>query len=254
MGRRHPPEKALSAYDLIRDMGFESVNLDLIFGAPGQTIEQWEGDLSRAVELSPDHISTYCLTFEEDTALYARLAKGELSIDPDREAAFYELAWEYLPSRGYGQYEISNFARPGMESLHNLNTWRMNEWLGYGPSAASQFGGKRYSNVSNLEAWGLSLEENNASSVENVEALSDRSLAHDSVLFGLRLNAGFDFAEIGRRFSVPSSAFDSFRLFFKRFEDEGLVYREGDRYRLLATGRILADAIASELPELASEV
>jgi len=254
MGRRHPPEKALSAYDLIRDMGFESVNLDLIFGAPGQTIEQWEGDLSRAVDLSPDHISTYCLTFEEDTALYARLAKGELSIDPDREAAFYELAWEYLPNRGYGQYEVSNFARIGMESVHNLNTWRMNEWLGYGPSAASQFGGKRYSNVSNLEAWGRSLEENNASPLEDLEVLSDGNLAYDSVLFGLRLNAGFDFAEIGRRFSVPSSAFDPLRLFFERFEDEGLVYRERDHYRLLAAGRILADAIASELPELASEV
>ena len=254
MGRRHPPEKALSAYDLIRDMGFDSVNLDLIFGAPGQTIEQWEGDLSLAAELSPDHISTYCLTFEEDTALYARLAKGELSIDPEREAAFYELAWEYLPNRGYGQYEVSNFARIGMESLHNLNTWRMNEWLGYGPSAASQFGGKRYSNISNLEVWGHSLEENNASRVEDLEVLSDGNLAYDSVLFGLRLNAGFDFAEIARRFSVPSSAFDPLRLFFERFEDEGLVYREGDHYRLLATVRILADAIASELPELASEV
>jgi oxygen-independent coproporphyrinogen-3 oxidase len=251
MGRRHPPEKALSAYDLIRDMGFESINLDLIFGAPGQTIEQWEGDLSRAVELNPDHISTYCLTFEEDTALYARLAKGELSIDPEREATFYELAWEYLPSRGYGQYEVSNFARTGMESLHNLNTWRMNEWLGYGPSAASQFGGKRYRNVSNLEAWGHSLEENNASPVEDVETLSDRSLASDSVLFGLRLNAGFDLGEIGRRFSIPSSAFDPLRMFFRRFENEGLVEREGDRYRLPGAGRILADAIALELPELA---
>jgi oxygen-independent coproporphyrinogen-3 oxidase len=141
-----------------------------------------------------------------------------------------------------------------MESLHNLNTWRMNEWLGYGPSAASQFGGKRYRNVSNLEAWGHSLEENNASTVEEVEALSDRSLAHDSVLFGLRLNAGFDLADIGRRFSVPSSAFDPLRLFFRRFEDEGLVERSGERYRLLAAGRILADAIASELPELATVV
>jgi oxygen-independent coproporphyrinogen-3 oxidase len=182
------------------------------------------------------------------------LAKGELNIDPEREADFYELAWEYLPSHGYGQYEVSNFARIGMESLHNLNTWRMNEWLGYGPSAASQFGGKRYRNVSNLEAWGLSLEESNASHLEDIEILSDRSLAHDSVLFGLRLNAGFDLGEIERQFSIPSSAFDPLRLFFERFEDEGLVEREGGRYRLLAAGRILADAIALELPELATDV
>ena len=153
LGRNHPPDKALRAYDLIRSVGFPSVNIDLIFGAPGQTLDAWEHDIRRVIELQPDHISTYCLTFEEDTALYVRLSKGELRIDPEREAAFYEFAWERLPSAGYEQYEVSNFARPGKQCLHNLNTWRMNDWIGYGPSASSQFGGKRYRNVADLEIW-----------------------------------------------------------------------------------------------------
>ena len=95
--------------------------------------------MEKAVELKPSHLSTYCLTFEEDTALYHRLAKGELSIDPEREATFYEHAWEFLPSRGYLQYEVSNYALDGFACVHNLNTWKMNEWVGFGPSACSQY-------------------------------------------------------------------------------------------------------------------
>jgi oxygen-independent coproporphyrinogen-3 oxidase len=84
LGRKHGPEKVYQAYDIIRNAGFKSVNLDLIFGIPHQTLTQWESDMTRAVELGPEHLSTYCLTFEEDTALYYRLAKGELSIDPEK--------------------------------------------------------------------------------------------------------------------------------------------------------------------------
>ena len=92
LGRKHGPEKVFRAYELIREMDFEAVNLDLIFGIPNQKLEDWESDMGKAVELQPDHLSTYCLTFEEDTALYHRLAKGELSIDHEREA-LYEHAW-----------------------------------------------------------------------------------------------------------------------------------------------------------------
>ena len=103
----------------------------------------WEKDLRQAVELEPDHLSTYCLTFEEDTALFVKLSKGELKIDPEKEAVFYEKAWDFLPQQGYAQYEISNFAKPGNECIHNLNTWGMNEWIGYGPSASTQYKGIR---------------------------------------------------------------------------------------------------------------
>lgn len=249
LGRDHPPEKAERAYDLIRAAGFASVNVDLLFGAPGQDLAAWEEDLRRAVELEPDHLSTYCLTFEEDTALYARLAKGELRIEPEREAAFYELAWEYLPARGWRRYEVSNYARPGHECRHNLNTWRMNEWLGYGPSAASQFGGWRYRNVADLERWTAAIAAGDLPPREEVESLAPADLARDAVLFGLRLDDGFDLGELAGRFGVASSSMDAVRAFMGRLMEEGLAEGGGEAYRLTTRGLILADGIAAELPD-----
>ena len=128
---------------MIREKAVFRVNLDLLFGAPGQTLDMWELDLRTAAELEPDHLSTYCLTFEEDTAMYARLSEGKVELDADREAEFYEKAWSLLPRLGYPQYEVSNFSRPGRTCLHNLNAWKMNEWIGYGPGAATQYSGVR---------------------------------------------------------------------------------------------------------------
>ena len=133
----------LKSFSMIRETGFNSTNLDLIFGIPGQTLSLWEKDLIQAVEMAPDHLSTYCLTFEEDTALFVKLSQGKVSIDPEKEASFYERTWELLPKHGYAQYEISNFAQKGHLCRHNLNTWAMDEWIGYGPSAATQFQGIR---------------------------------------------------------------------------------------------------------------
>ena len=158
LGRKHPVEKIYQAYQWIRDADFPSVNLDLLFGAPGQTLADWEADLAQAVDLQPDHLSTYCLTFEEDTAMYVRLAEGKVDIDPEREARFYEFAWDYLPAHGYEQYEVSNYAKPGHACQHNLNTWGMNEWIGYGPSACSQYQGVRRKNIANLEEWEAGLQ------------------------------------------------------------------------------------------------
>ena len=115
----------------IREIGFDSVNLDLIFGIPGQSLAQWEDDLKKAVSLSPDHLSTYCLTFEEDTALFVKLSKGQVSRDAEREASFYEREWEFLPAQGFGHYEISNYSLPAKQCLHNLNTWRMHDWISW---------------------------------------------------------------------------------------------------------------------------
>ena len=138
LGRQHTPAQVYRAYELIRAQGFASVNLDLMFALPGQTEEQWRADLDEAMRLAPDHLSTYCLTFEEDTALWVKLSQGKVKLDVDKEALFYQRTWDYLAAAGYAQYEVSNFARPGHACRHNLNTWAMYEWVGLGPSAASQ--------------------------------------------------------------------------------------------------------------------
>ena len=249
LGRRHGPEKVFHAYDLIRETGFKSVNLDLIFGIPHQTLEEWEADMEKAVELKPNHLSTYCLTFEEDTALYHRLAKGELSIDPEREATFYEHAWEFLPSRGYLQYEVSNYALDGFACVHNLNTWKMNEWVGFGPSACSQYQKKRWKNPSNLEIWesgvtnGFSLND-----YEDFSELTDESVAEDAILFGLRMNQGINLREIAERFQLTEQYIYNLVNFFENLEKEGLAVQNQNWISLTQEGRIRTDAISAEIP------
>jgi oxygen-independent coproporphyrinogen-3 oxidase len=251
LGRKHPVEKTLSAYDMIREAGFSSVNLDLLFGAPGQTLADWESDLAQAVDLQPDHLSTYCLTFEGDTAMYVRLAEGKVKIDPEREAEFYEFAWGYLPAHGYDQYEVSNYAKPGHACRHNLNTWAMNEWIGYGPSACSQYQGVRRKNIANLEEWAAGLQPGGTPKFMEQEKLRPIDFARDAVLFGLRMNQGIDLGKIAQQFDLGMSVFSESAHFLERLCKEGLAEKQSpDAFRLTKQGRILCDAIACDLPEL----
>jgi len=251
LGRKHPVEKVRQAYQWIREAGFLSVNIDLLFGAPGQSIEDWENDLVQAIELQPDHISTYCLTFEEDTAMYLRLAEGKVRIDPEREAEFYEFSWDYLPRHGYDQYEVSNYAKPGHACRHNLNTWGMNEWIGYGPSACTQYLGVRRKNIPDITRWLASLQPGKESEFVEEQFLSSKNLAEDALLFGLRMNQGINLGSIATCFSLQMSAFKNVISFFDRLVDEGLAEsRDKHSYRLTRAGRMVADAVASELPDL----
>lgn len=252
LGRKHPVEKIYQAYQWIRDADFPSVNLDLLFGAPGQTLADWEADLAQAVDLQPDHLSTYCLTFEEDTAMYVRLAEGKVDIDPEREARFYEFAWDYLPAHGYEQYEVSNYAKPGHPCQHNLNTWGMNEWIGYGPSACSQYQGVRRKNIANLEEWEAGLQPEGTPQFMEQEKLGSIDFARDAVLFGLRMNQGIDLGQIATQFDLQMRVFAESAHFLERLCHEGLAEKDGsDAFRLSKQGRILCDAIACDLPELA---
>jgi len=250
LGRQHPVEKTFEAYQWIREAGFTSVNLDLLFGAPGQSLKDWEDDLAQAVDLAPDHLSTYCLTFEEDTAMYVRLAEGKVKIDPEREAEFYEFAWDYLPAYGYDQYEVSNYAKLGHACRHNLNTWAMNEWIGYGPSACSQYQGIRRKNIANLEEWAAGLHPGGTPQFIEEEKLSPIDFARDAVLFGLRMNQGIDLGQIAAKFNLQASVFAESAHFLDRLCKEGLAEKQSSyAFRLTKQGRILCDAIACELPE-----
>jgi oxygen-independent coproporphyrinogen III oxidase len=113
LGRQHTREQIFRAYDRVRAVGFASVNLDLMFALPGQDETAWLRDLDEAMALAPDHLSTYCLTFEEDTKMWVKLSQGRVKLDPEREARLYATTWDRLAMSGYEQYEVSNFARPG---------------------------------------------------------------------------------------------------------------------------------------------
>lgn len=246
LGRQHTSEQVYRAYDRVRAAGFASVNLDLMFALPGQTEAEWSADVDEALRLAPDHLSTYCLTFEEDTALWVKLSKGRVKLDPENEARLYEWTWARLAAAGYAQYEVSNFARAGHACRHNLNTWHMHEWVGLGPSAASQHAGWRGGNVADLDQWQTQLAAGRRMTEDRL-ALSPRQLAEDALIFGLRMNAGVDLAPWRAR--CPEAPWAAIDELAQQLADDELAKLEGTRLRLTDRGRLLADAVGLEVME-----
>jgi oxygen-independent coproporphyrinogen-3 oxidase len=240
LGRRHSPKQIMEAWELIEAAGFASRNLDLIFAIPGQDEKRWTDDLHRAMSLKPDHLSTYCLTFEEDTAMFVKLSQGKVKIDRELEAHLYRRTWETLEDNGYAQYETSNFARAGHACRHNLITWEMGSWIGYGPSAASQWGHVRWTNPANLDQWVKGIEAGQPVR-EQAKALSARDLLCDALVFGLRLNEGVDPFALAERFETPLP--QGVRELFADLIEEEIMELAGTRFRLNGEGRLRADAV-----------
>lgn len=240
LGRRHSPQQVMEAWKLIEATGFSSRNLDLIFGIPGQDDQRWLEDLRRVVELRPNHISTYCLTFEEDTAMFVKMSQGKVKIDKDLEAFLYRRTWEKLEAEGYAQYEISNFAQPGHECQHNLITWEMGDWLGYGPSASSQWNGRRWTNPAHLENWMQGIEKG-VPVREQTKDLTAEDLLADALIFGLRLNRGVNPFALAKQFkaSLPEAV----TWLFADLIEEGLMELRGENFKLTGEGRMRADAV-----------
>lgn len=251
LGRRHAPKKILSAYETIRSAGFANVNLDLIFSVPGEKRSRWHADLDQAVALAPEHLSTYCLMLEEEAPLLARLQQSPhfdlAEKSPDREAEIYAETWEKLAAAGYAQYEIANHAREGNVCMHNLNTWRMHEWLGYGPAAASQCGGKRFANPDNLTLWLDGLTDGVPARVDEV-TLDGKMLFCDAIIFGLRLNEGVNLSVLAKRFLDGKPVPDTLYALKKSLKDEGYLSavsaNSPELLVLNARGRLVADAVA----------
>jgi len=246
LGRQHSREQIYRAYDRIRAAGFASVNLDLMFALPGQTAAEWEADIAEALALAPDHLSTYCLTFEEDTALWLKLSQGRVKLDPEHEARLYEQTWQTLAAAGYAQYEVANFARPGHACRHNLNTWAMNEWVGLGPAAASQHGGWRGGNVADLRAWAERVRRGERMT-EDRKAMTPTALAEDAFIFGLRMNAGVSLAEWRAR--APDAPWAAVEALAAQLVSDELALWRADRLCLTTRGRLLADAVGLEMME-----
>ena len=185
--------------------------------------------------------------------MYVRLSEGKVELDIDREAEFYEKAWALLPDLGYPQYEVSNFSRPGQACLHNLNTWRMHEWIGYGPGASTQHKGVRRKNSANLGKWSAGMADGKNPAYEECIEVGDRDLAGDAILFGLRMNEGVNLNDLVVRFNLSDSCLESVRSFFGKLKAEGFM-QEVDGFSILTQdGRMRCDAIASEIPEIGDQ-
>lgn len=256
LGRMHSPKQVYRAYELIQSVGFPHVNLDLIFAIPGQTVAEWQADLDEGLRLDPGHLSTYCLTFEEDTKLYIKLSQGKIKRDLEQETRLYEFTWDYLNARGYGQYEISNFAKKGHECTHNIHTWQMHDWIGIGPAASSQYNKKRYTNIHSIENWTQGIENAQPIRQDEVDLTVD-DLVLDAFVFGLRMNAGVHLTELQSRFpDYDWAAFDKELKaggVFQQLVEEGylIVHEESGQLitKLTHEGRLRVDAVGSYLIE-----
>ena len=246
LGRQHTLEQVYRAYDRVQTAEFKSVNLDLMFALPGQTAEEWSADVAEAVRLAPAHLSTYCLTFEEDTALWVKLSEGRVKLDPEHEARLYESTWAQLEAAGYAQYEAANFSRPDHQCRHNLNTWRMHEWVGLGPSAASQHDGWRGGNVADLAQWHEQVARGERMTEDRLE-LTPTQLAEDAFIFGLRMNAGVDVGLWKKR--APEASWDEVDQRLAQLIAGDLAEQNGANVRLTGKGRLLADSVGLEMME-----
>ncbi len=232
LGRVHSREQAERSYAILREAGFENVNLDLIFAVPTQTREQWRSTLEKTISLCPDHISAYCLTYEEDTAFFSRFQRGEYQQDEGWDAELFEMTMDLLTAAGFGQYEISNYAQLGRECRHNLAYWLGANYLGLGPSAFSTIGGRRWKNIPDTATYcDAILTRQNAEAFS--EELTPEIRAGEQAAFSLRTNQG-----IARDVSAPWSST------MEQYAADGFLTEENDRYILTRRGKLVADTLA----------
>ncbi len=190
LSRIHNSEQAVSAIQKARNAGFNNIGIDLIFGIPGQSLANWENNIFKAVELAPDHISMYGLTIEQGTPLDKAIRNRTLyKCDEELERDMYILGTDILEKHGYRLYEISNLAKPGLESQHNQKYWDGSTYYGLGPSAHSFDGNSRWWNIANVHKYNANLQ-NNVSVIESTETLNHEQRLEEMILLGLRRTTG----------------------------------------------------------------
>lgn len=200
MGRLHRAEDIYQAFRWAREAGFNNISLDLIYGLPGQTFCQWEDTLDRALDLYPEHLSVYALELSLDSLWGRKQKLGELLLPKEEEVlSMYELACQKLKEAGFEHYEISNFARAGFQCRHNLSYWENRDYLGLGAGAASHWKGRRWKNMSRLEDYCRTLEEDRLP-VDEEEELDQRQKIGETLFLGLRLRKGVSLKEFKDRF------------------------------------------------------
>lgn len=248
--RWHDPENVARALELAARAGVRRRSIDLIFGVPGQTLDEWRSDLHRALSVCGgiEHISCYALTYEPNTAMTQRLNRGEFTrVDEDLEADMFLLTLALLRERGFERYEVSNFARPGCECRHNLAYWRQEPWLAAGPSASAHVAGRRWKNVPRLTDWmqGVGRAGGYAPIVDFEGADPRRALA-ERLMTGLRLSEGVSAREMLARAGPLGSADRLERCAEKHRRAGNLVESDSACWRLSDPGFLFADGIASE--------
>jgi len=241
LGRIHSPDEIVQALWNARAAGFTSINLDFMFGLPGQTMQHWKTTLDRALALHPEHFSLYSLIIEEGTLFYTWTNEGRiLPGDEDLCADMYEYADERLQAEGYENYEISNWALPGHQSRHNLTYWRNLPYLGMGAGAHSFFEGRRFSNILDPQEYITLLNKQQRPEAES-ELIDRAHEMSETAFLALRTAQGLHLPTFEERFAEPFTQFVGMRL--RTVEEAGLLEQEHEWIRLSKRGRLLGNEV-----------
>ena len=246
LGRPHNYKQAQQAVSLARRAGFDNVSVDLMFGLPSQSRQQWMNTLRHVLDLKPDHVSCYGLKVEEGTRLWEYKDCANLP-DDDAQADMYFYAVETLESFGYQQYEISNFAKPGRECRHNLKYWMGDPYLGFGPAASSDFAGKRFTAAANLDQYITGILEQKTI-LSECESVPLRERAGEYLMLRLRTSYGIEENEYMQTYLLPFAPLE--KLLTTYAQRDLAKKEENGRWRLTPKGFMVSNAILVELLEV----
>jgi oxygen-independent coproporphyrinogen-3 oxidase len=242
MNRAHSADQAIESVRLAKEAGFENITIDLIYGLPELTLQEWEDHLMTVVKLDVPHISAYCLTIEPNTALNSWVSKGKIKTqDESHQIEQFKLLVDLLRENGFEQYEVSNFAKPGYESKHNSSYWTGEHYIGVGPSAHSFDGDERRWNIANNAQYMNGIESE--SDHFEIERLTRKNIFNERILTGLRTKFGVRLDDLRLIRSIPQS----FDHKLESFVSNGWLINDSGLLTLTEEGKLRADYIASEL-------
>lgn len=245
LGRIHRWQDVTQAVRMVREAGFDNLSIDLIFGLPGQTPEDWRETLEAAVALDVEHLSCYALILEPGTPLHTLYTQGEITLpNEETEREMYQSSIDFLAEAGYAQYELSNFAKPGYPCRHNLVYWERGEYLGLGTAAHSLMGERRFGNTPSLTEY-LAAMEPEGSPVVECEEVTEEGKTEELIMLGLRLNKGLD-GDTFRR-ETGHDLMVCYEKQIERLTSQGLLESDGRHLRLTRRGMDVHSAVVADL-------
>ncbi|MGM9979203.1 MAG: radical SAM family heme chaperone HemW [Clostridium sp.] len=245
IGRIHTYEEFKENYILARKIGFQNINIDMMFGLPNQSLNIWLESLKEVVELNPEHISSYSLIIEEGTPFYSLYDKDLLDLpSEEEEREMYEKGRDFLESKGYNQYEISNYAKDNKECFHNKIYWECKEYIGVGVSSSSYIDGKRIKNIDNIKEYIKNINENNSIIDEELEN-TEKDKIEEFMFMGLRMIKGIEEKEFENRFGKKVD--ELYKEIIEKHIKNGLLIRKDGRIFLSKKGIELSNIVMSDM-------
>lgn len=245
IGRIHSAQEFFDIFELARETGFRNIGVDLIFGLPGQTLRQWQDTLQTVIELNPEHISAYSLQLEPGTLLHQQVTRKEMHLPSEETVAdMMEFTMTHLLDSGYEQYEISNFAKPGFRSVHNLGYWMGHDYLGFGAGASSTRLGQRWVNVKDPQIY-IDKLLNGKSVVAERENIDKQTAAVEAIMLGLRLHSGINLKNMREKYGIDLLSNLGHNL--AKLSEAKLIEIDNEYFRLTNKGILTSNLVIANV-------